>query len=275
MASEIHPNAVVAADVEIGHFSVIERNATIEAGCRIGHHVVIREGSRIGVNVRIDDHATVGKRPMKAANSATTREMPLDPVWIDDDSIVGTSAIIYRGARIGTHVLIADQASVREQTDIGDYTIIGRGVTVENRVTVGHHTKIEAGAYIASLSTIGSHCFIAPEVTVTNDNFMGRTEERKKHFEGITIADGGRVGANVTTLPGRYIARDGVVAAGSVVTRDVPAEYIVSGIPARLFKSVPREQLLDSEPEKIETSDIMTSQIDVFIQEKVTANGQH
>ena len=275
MASEIHPGVRLGTDVEIGHFCVIEEGVSIGPGCRIGHHVVVRAGSQIGSNVRIDDHATLGKLPMKAANSATTRDVPLEPTWIGDDTLVGTSAIVYRGARIGKHVLIADQASVREQTEIDDYTIIGRGVTIENRVTVGHHTKIEAGAYIASLSTIGSHCFVAPEVTVTNDNFMGRTEERKKHFKGITIADGGRVGANVTTLPGRYIARDGVVAAGSVVTRDVPAEFIVCGIPARLFRSVPPEQLLEADETSEFTDGVLSPQIDAFTAEKVTANGQH
>ena len=275
MTSEIHPSAFLAAGIELGHFCVIEEDVTIGADCKIGHNVVIRAGSRIGSRVRIDDHATIGKIPMKAANSATTRELYLEPATIGDHAIVGTSAIIYRGSTIGQHVLVADQASVREQTEIDEYTIIGRGVTIENRVTVGHHTKIEAGAYIASLSTIGNNCFVAPEVTVTNDNFMGRTEERKKHFKGISLADGGRIGANVTILPGRHIARDAVVAAGAVVTRDVPAEFIVAGVPARLFRSVPPEQLLEAEEKSATKDGSLSLQIDAFIEEKAATNGQH
>jgi len=247
MASHIHPSVQCGQDTSIGHFAVILENVQIGKNCRIGHHVVIHPDTVIGDNVRIDDHATLGKRPMKAVNSATTRETDLPPAQIGNGCLIGTSAIIYRGAHIGEHVLVADQATVREESAVGAYTIIGRGVAVENRVTVGVRTKIEAGAYIASLSTIGDHCFIAPEVTVTNDNFMGRTEERKKHFKGISIHNGGRVGANATLLPGKTIEADGVVAAGALVTRDVPPRKIVAGAPAREFRDVPPEQLLENQ----------------------------
>ena len=271
MTSAIDPTAVLADDVEIGHFCVIEAGVTIGPGSRIGHHVVIRKDSVVGASVRIDDHVSIGKVPLKSVNSATTRDVELDPVQIGDATLIGTSAIVYRGAKVGRQVLVADQASVREESTVGDCTIVGRGVTIENRVSVGHHTKIEAGAYVESLSCIGSYCFIAPEVTVTNDNYRGRTEERKKHFKGVTIADGGRVGANSTTLPGRYIARDGVVAAGSVVTRDVPSEFIVCGVPARLFRTVPSEQLLDPSASTKEE----TRENGIPFPERVAANGQH
>lgn len=247
MPSHIHPSVQCGQDTNIGEFTVVLENVQIGKNCRIGHHVVIHPDTVIGDNVRIDDHATLGKRPMKAVNSATTRETDLPPAQIGNGCLIGTSAIIYRGARIAEHVLVADQANVREESAVGAYTIIGRGVAVENRVTVGVRTKIEAGAYIASLSTIGDHCFIAPEVTVTNDNFMGRTEERKKHFKGISIHNGGRVGANATLLPGKTIEADGVVAAGALVTRDVPPRKIVAGAPAREFRDVPPEQLLENQ----------------------------
>lgn len=257
----IHTTAHIGNNTSIGQFTVIEEGASIGEGCRIGHHVVIQADSIIGDGVRIDDHATIGKRPMKAANSATTREIELPSARIGDNCLVGTGAIVYRGAEIAEHVLIADQATVREQSSVGAYTIIGRGVAIENRVTVGTRTKVEAGAYISSLSSIGDHCFIAPEVTVTNDNYLGRTEERKKHFKGITICDGGRVGANATLLPGRTIQEEGVAAAGSVVTRDVPAYTLVTGVPARHGGIVDPDQWLvkkETEGEK-QTGPVLSS----------------
>ena len=247
MDQTIHPTATLDIGTQVGCYPFIGENVRIGAHCQIGHHVVIHPETVVGDNVRIDDYTTIGKRPMKAANSAITQEIDLPPAVIGNNCIIGTSAILYRGCMIGAHVLIADQASVREQSRIGDYTIIGRDVTVENCVVVGNRCKIEAGAYIAGLSEIGDGCFIAPEVTVTNDNFMGRTEERKKHFKGITIQEGGRVGANATLLPGRTIGADGVVAAGAVVTRDVPARIIVLGVPATAFREVPEEQLLENQ----------------------------
>lgn len=273
----IHASASLGTGTEVGHFSVIGKNVTTGRNCQIGHHVVIHPDTRIGDDVRIDDHSTIGKKPMKAANSALTQIIELDPATIGDGVLIGTSAIIYRGARIGRNVLVADQASVRELSSVGETTIIGRGVTIENKVSVGARTKIEAGAYIATLSTIGDDCFIAPEVTVTNDNFMGRTEERKKHFKGITIENGGRVGANVTLLPGLIVERDGVAAAGAVVTRNIPEAEIVAGVPARPFGPVPTEQLLDArrkEREQFESDRVVVEQIVKFFENGVTANGQ-
>jgi acetyltransferase-like isoleucine patch superfamily enzyme len=82
----------------------------------------------------------------------------------------------------------------------------------------------------------------------TNDNFMGRTEERFKHTKGAHIKRGGRIGANSTILPGLVVGEDGVVAAGSVVTRDVPAYKTVLGAPAKEFRDTPEEQLLKHAP---------------------------
>lgn len=105
---------------------------------------------------------------------------------------------------------------------------------------------METGAFIAAMSQIGNRCFVAPEVTVTNDNYLGRTEERKRHFKGITIRDGGRFRANATLLPGTTIHQDGVAAAGAVVTRDVPACQVVVGVPAKFLREVPQDQLLEN-----------------------------
>jgi acetyltransferase-like isoleucine patch superfamily enzyme len=208
---------------------------------------VIYPDTILGNNVRIDDHAVLGKRPMKAALSAVTREQQLAACVIEDDCIIGTFVVIYRGATVRNRVMVADLASVREDVEIGEYTIIGRGVTVENKVKVGKRCKLETEAYITALSEIGDGCFIAPEVTFTNDNFLGRTKERFKYHKGVTMKRGARIGANVTVLPGITLGEDALVAAGSVVTRDVPAKKIVLGAPAKVWRDVPTEQWLENQ----------------------------
>ncbi|MCA9728817.1 MAG: N-acetyltransferase, partial [Candidatus Eisenbacteria bacterium] len=102
-------------------------------------------------------------------------------------------------------------------------------------------------SYITAYSTIEDRVFIAPQVATSNDNFIGRTEERFQHFKGVTVRRGGRIGVGSVILPGKTIGPDGVVAAGSVVTRDVPERQIVLGNPARPFRPVPEEQLLDNQ----------------------------
>ncbi|RMG46694.1 MAG: N-acetyltransferase [Acidobacteria bacterium] len=243
----IHPSARIGEGTEIGHGTVVGADVIIGRGCRIGCYAILHPGTRIGDGVRVDDHAVLGKPPMRAAASAITREKELPPLRIGDRVLIGAGVVLYRGAEIGAEVMVADLATVREEVSVGERTIIGRGVTVENRVTIGARCKIETEAYITALSRIEEGCFIAPEVTFTNDNFLGRTEERFKHHKGITLERGARVGANATFLPGLTVGADALVAAGSVVTRDVPPRTVVMGAPARPVREVPEEQLLDNQ----------------------------
>ena len=247
MSSSIHPSAAIGEGTTLGEFCVIGANVKIGKGCRIGHHVVIHEDSVVGDTVRIDDHATLGKRPMKAANSATTKEQELPPLMVGELSIVGTGVVLYRGAAIDAKVLMADLATVRENVTIGRGTIVGRGVTVENFCSVGRYCKLESECYVTAYSTLEDRVFIAPGVVMSNDNYVGRTAERFKHFKGLTVKKGGRIGAGTVTLPGITVGEDALVAAGSVVTKDVPARKLVMGCPARVIRDVPVEQLLENQ----------------------------
>lgn len=245
--NHIHPSAEVGEGTTVGHYSVVSEGVVLGRDCQVGHHVVIHPGSRLGDRVRVDDHTVIGKQPMRAAASAITTLRELEPAVIGDDCLIGALVVIYAGCRIEPKVMVADLASVREDVSIGEMTIIGRGVTVENKVRVGRRCKIETEAYITALSEIGDYCFVSPEVTFTNDNFLGRTKERFKHHKGVTMKTGARVGANATIMPGLTIEEDALVGAGSVVTRDVPARKVVVGVPARVIKDVPPEQLVESQ----------------------------
>jgi UDP-2-acetamido-3-amino-2,3-dideoxy-glucuronate N-acetyltransferase len=234
-------------DILFGYNNIFLDYVTIGDGCLIGNNVVIHEGTIIGKNVRIDDNAIIGKLPMKALNSATTKDQALQPPKIGDNCIIGTGSIIYCGAEIGPNVLIADQATVRENVKIGEGTIIGRGVAIENFCTVGAYCKLETNVYLTAYSTLEDRCFIAPCVATSNDNYVGRTKERFQHFKGVTVKKGGRIGANATILPGKTIGEDALIAAGSVVTKDIPGKKIYCGIPAKEFKDVPTNQLLENQ----------------------------
>jgi UDP-2-acetamido-3-amino-2,3-dideoxy-glucuronate N-acetyltransferase len=247
MEAFIHPSAQIGNGTQWGFNTVISPNVIVGSNCRIGHGVTIHDDTVIGDNVRIDDHAVIGKLPMKAALSAITKDQSLTACEIADHCLIGALTILYRGCRLGSNVMVADLASIREEVEIGDYTIIGRGVTVENKVRIGKRCKIETEAYVTALSEIEDNCFVAPEVSFTNDNFLGRTRERFKFHRGVTLKRGARVGANATFLPGVCVGLDALVAAGSVVTRDVPARKIVCGAPARVLRDVPEEQLLENQ----------------------------
>ncbi|NNE69753.1 MAG: N-acetyltransferase [Rhodothermales bacterium] len=247
MGSIIEAGVTIGDRCAIGHHTVIMSGAHIGDGCEIGSHVVIHAGSRIGSAVRIDEHTSVGKQPMRAPNSAVTRERELPPAVIGDRCLIGANAVIYTGCTLGEKVLVADLASVREDVSVGAFTIVGRGVAIENHCTVGAYCKLETNVYITAYSTLEDRVFVAPGTLTSNDNFMGRTEERFKHFKGVTIRRGGRLGVGAVILPGRTIEKDGVVAAGALLTHDVEAGQIEAGHPARPFRDVPEDQLLDNQ----------------------------
>jgi len=247
VSTALHPSVSLGAGTTYGEGCVFGPGVRIGAGCVIGHHVVFHADTIIGKEVRIDDHATLGKTPMRAANSAVTKEQALPPLTVGDSCIVGTGVVLYRGATIDSKVLLADLCTVRENVTIGRGTIVGRGVTVENVCTIGGYCKLESECYITAYSELEDRVFVAPGVVTSNDNFVGRTTERFKHFKGVTVRRGGRIGAGSVILPGVTIGADGLVAAGSVVTRDVPPRSIVMGSPARVWREVPVEQLLENQ----------------------------
>jgi len=243
----VHPSAKIGPSTTLGEHCVVGANAVIGSGCVIGNGVVVHAETQVGNDVRIDDHATLGKLPMKAANSATTKDQVLPPLVVGDTCIVGTGVVLYRGATIDAKVLMADLCTIRENVTIGRGTIVGRGVTVENFCSVGRYCKLESESYITAYSTLEDRVFVAPGVVTSNDNYVGRTAERFKHFKGVTVRRGGRIGAGAVILPGVVIEEDGLVAAGSVVTRNVPARTIVMGSPARPLRGVLVEQWLENQ----------------------------
>ncbi|MBN2089068.1 N-acetyltransferase [candidate division KSB1 bacterium] len=247
MNNQIHETAKVGKNTTIGIYTVIDAEVQIGENCTIGNNVTIYEGTKIGQNVRIDDNTVIGKQPMRAKRSIFQESKKMQPTEICDNCMIGAVVVIYAGAKINNNILIADLASIRENVSIGEYTIVGRGVTIENYCNVGKKCKLETNVYITAYSEVGDYCFIAPGVVTTNDNFMGRSEERFKHFKGVTVKNGGRIGGRAVILPGIEIGEDAVVGAGSVVTRNVPAKTVVVGVPAKFFRNTPEDQLLENQ----------------------------
>lgn len=243
--NNIHPSVVMGANCLVGCYTVIEENVRLGDNVSIGNNVTVYSGTVIGDGVTVQDNCVIGKQPKPAKTSTVKIDSPLPPLVVGDNTTIGTGSVIYAGTSIGANCLVADLASVREKCAVGDYVIIGRGVAVENSVSIGSYTKIQTGAYITAYTELEEHVFIAPMVTTTNDNFMGRTEERFKSIKGPVIRRGARIGGGAIILPGIVIAEETFVAAGSLVTKNTEPKEAVKGLPAKHFRSVPDHELLD------------------------------
>jgi len=250
MSSHISESAKIGKGTKFGFNCIVMENVVIGEGCLIGHNVIIHEGSVIGDNVRIDDNTIIGKKPLSSPRSIFKVADNLKPSEIGNQCQIGANVIIYVQSKIGNNNLIADMATIRENVEIGDLNIIGRNVTIENFCKIGSRNKFETNSYITAYSEVEDYCFVAPAVATSNDNYMARDKERYKHFKGVTIKKGGRIGVNATILPGKTIFEDGMVAGGSVVTKDISAEDIWLGNPAKPFRKVPESQLLKNNLDK-------------------------
>ena len=246
----ISEKANIGKDTEIGHNCIILDNTVIGDNCKIGHNVIIHEGSKIGDGVRIDDNTIIGKTPMFSPRSIFKTEKKFEPAVIGNDCLIGANVVIYVQCKIGMKNLIADMATIRENVTIGDYNIVGRGAAIENFCTIGNRNKFETNSYITAYSNVEDYCFVAPGTCTSNDNYMGRDPERYKHFKGVTIKTGGRIGVNATILPGVVIAEDTMIAGGAVVTRNTEPGKIYAGVPAMFFGDVPEAQLLKNNKDK-------------------------
>jgi acetyltransferase-like isoleucine patch superfamily enzyme len=210
---------------------------------RIAETAVVYPGTELGRDVVIEDHAVVGKAPTLGGRS-TASGQALPPLVVGDGTAILAGAVVFAGSRLGKGVIVGDQACVRERCELGHEVVVGRGAMVENDTTVGARTKIQTNAYVTAFSTLEADVFIAPCVVTTNDDFMGRTEERHALRKGPTIRRGARVGGGAVLLPGVEIGEEAFVGAGAVVLEDVPARAVVVGNPARRIRDVPEAELL-------------------------------
>jgi acetyltransferase-like isoleucine patch superfamily enzyme len=211
----------------------------------VGDNVVIYPGTVIGDGCRIADNVVLGKQPTLSPRSTARRE-ELPPLELGAGTVVSTGAIVFAGTKIGARAIVGDQACVRERCVVGDDVVIGRGSLVENDTTIGALTRIQANAYVTAYSTLEDNVFIAPCVTTTNDNYMGRTERRHALMRGPTIRRGARVGGAAVLLPGVEIGEEAFVGAGAVVLEDVPPRTVVVGNPARALRQVSDDELLEN-----------------------------
>jgi acetyltransferase-like isoleucine patch superfamily enzyme len=217
--------------------------AQVADSAEIGGNVVIHTGTVVADGARVQDGAVLGK-PVTLGRHSATRPRAAEPLVVGEGAVVCAGAVVLAGARIGPGAVVGDQAYVRERAVIGAETVVGRGSTVENDVTIGERVRIQTSVYVTAYSLVEDDVFLAPCVTTTNDHTMGR-HGRERPVRGPTLRRACRVGGAAVLLPGVEIGEEAFVAAGAVVTRDVPARAVAIGVPARLVREVPDEDLLE------------------------------
>jgi acetyltransferase-like isoleucine patch superfamily enzyme len=195
-------------------------------------HVVIAAGVTLGEGVEVFPGAVIGREP-KGAGATARQPEALGPVTIGAGCSIGVGAVIYRDIEIGAGTLVGDSASIREGARIGARCIVSRCVTINYEVIVGDDVKIMDNTHVTGRTTIRDRAFVSTMVAMTNDNEPRAGARDTQDLVGPTIEAEAIVGAGAILLPGVVLGEGCRVAAGAVVTRDVPPGATVMGIPAR------------------------------------------
>jgi acetyltransferase-like isoleucine patch superfamily enzyme len=159
------------------------------------------------------------------------------PTRIGDRATVRSGSILYGDVTIGDDFTTGHNVLVREETTVGDDVLVGTNTVIDGASEIGSSVSLQTGVYVPQATRISDHVFVGPCAVLTNDPYPLRTEAE---LDGPKLADHVSVGANATLLPGVSVGKGAFVAAGAVVTEDVPAETLAVGAPAR-HRPLPRE----------------------------------
>lgn len=213
--SELAPNLLVGARVELG------------SDVEIGANVVIHDDVSVGERASVGHGAVLGR--IAKLNGGSRRPQPQPaPTLIEQEAIVCPYALVDAGCRIGRGVMVGDHAGIRE------------GAAIEADAVVGYSSVLNRGARVGRRARAQAHCIIGPGVVVEEDAFLAPgVQILTGTMNTMTPRPPGRlgracqIGAGALILPGVEIGAEAVVGAGAVVTKDVPPGATVRGAPAR------------------------------------------
>jgi UDP-2-acetamido-3-amino-2,3-dideoxy-glucuronate N-acetyltransferase len=221
---------------------VVSPSAQLGEGVRLGAYVVVHDDVVVGDRVVVQDGAVLGKpgRPSRLHERPPVSE----PLRIGDGSFVGAHAIVCAGASIGADCVVGDAAFVRERAVLGDGSLVGSHTIVDFDVTLGERVSVQSRVYLTATAILEDDVFVGPGVTTTNDDTMARHPPGAP-LRGPVLRRACRVGGGAVLVPGVEIGEEAFVAAGAVVTNDVPARAFVMGVPARKVRQVCEGDLLE------------------------------
>ena len=180
----------------------------------------------LGDDVQVDEGALVGY--------ISGRLKERKPLKLGAHARVRFGTVVYEGSTIGANLETGHGVVIREENQIGSGLRIWNNSTIDYGCWIGNDVKIHTNCYVAQYTTIEDDVFMGPGVTIANDP----CPLCAMCMKGPTLRKGVRVGVNVTLLPHIEIGAHSVIAAGAVVTKDVPPYSLVVGNPGRVTKTV-------------------------------------
>ena len=209
---------------------------------QLGAYVVIHPGTVVGAGCVIQDRVVLGKPPKLAAHSSAPRDAP-PPLVLAPGAVVRAGRSCSRARRWATGAIVGDQAFVRERAcsapKRGGARVGDRQRRDDRRAGPDPDRRLHHGRHRDRGRRVRR-----PGRDTTNDSTMAR-HPPDSPMEGALLRRACRVGGGVVLCPGVEIGEEAFIAAGAVVARDIPPRGVAMGVPARVVREVPDEDLLE------------------------------
>lgn len=210
----IHPTAIIYPKVKVG------KNVSI------GPYAIIYPNSIIHDNVSIGPYCIIGEPT--AEYYKNKEEYNFKKTEIGTASVIRSNSIFYEGTTVGKRLNTGHHVTVRENSVIGDCCSIGTLGDIQGDVKIGNFVRIHSNVFVCELTVIKDYVWLLPNVVITNDKYPPMNT-----CQGCIISEYAIISANAILLPGVKIGKNVLIAAGSIVSKDVKDEAFIRGLPSK------------------------------------------
>jgi acetyltransferase-like isoleucine patch superfamily enzyme len=217
----IHPSAIISPKARLGE------------NISIGANSIIYDNVEIGDNTRIEAFCEIGYATPLAAGK---------PLIIGKNSLIRSHSIFYEGSCFGDELSTGHRVTVRENTMAGLNLQIGTLSDFQGDCAIGDYVRTHSNVHIGKKSIIGNYVWIFPYVVLTND-----PHPPSHILQGVTVKDFAVIATMSVILPGIIIDEHSLVAAHSLVNRNVPKGMVVGGNPAKVICETSKIKLKDQD----------------------------
>jgi acetyltransferase-like isoleucine patch superfamily enzyme len=213
----VHETALVDDDVELG------------ADVTIGAYAIVHAGTTIGAGSVIGPHCVIGE-----PTGDYYRGGSVESCQLGERALVRSHTVIYGGVTVGPDFACGHRVTIREGSVIGEDFQAGTMSDLQGNLTIGDHVRFHSNVHIGQRSTIEDFVWIFPFVVLTNDPHP----PSDTCTQGPTVRREAIIATNSVIMPALEIGEQALVGAMALVTRDVPAETVVVGVPAKPAGSI-------------------------------------
>lgn len=204
--------------MSISPLARVSPKARLGRNVYVGDFTIIHDDVELGDDCRIESHCVVGHPTPAAAG---------EPLRIGPFGLVRSHSVLYQGSTFGERLETGHHATLREGLDVGRNLRVGTNSDLQGRARIGDYVRIHSRVFVASGAALGSFVWIFPGASLTND-----PHPPSNVISGVTVGDYAVVAANACVMPGIRVGYRAVIGANSLVTKDVPPDQVVLGVPA-------------------------------------------